>query len=37
MYIVLGLVVTGAIQGLIRPVLWLSLFFLDKLGVVIVI
>ncbi len=37
MYIVLGLVVTGAIQGLIRPFLGVSLFFLDKLGIVIVI
>ena len=37
MYIVLGLVVTGAIQWLIRPVLGISLFFLDKIGIVIVI
>lgn len=37
MYIVLGLVVTGAIQGLIRPFLGVSLFLLDQLGIVIVI
>lgn len=36
MYIVLGLVVTGAIKLIIRPVLGASLFFLDKLGVMIV-
>ncbi|MFA6435076.1 MAG: site-2 protease family protein [Elusimicrobiales bacterium] len=37
MYIVLGLVVTGAVQWVIRPLLGISLFFLDKLGIVIVI
>jgi Zn-dependent protease len=37
MYIVLGLIVTGAIQGLIRPVLGISLLLLDKLGIVIVV
>ena len=37
MYIVLGLVVTGGIQVLMRPVLGISLFLLDKLGIVIVI
>ncbi len=37
MYIILGLVLTGAIKVLIRPVLEVSGFLLDKLGVLIVL
>ena len=37
MYIILGLVVTGAMQVLIRPFLSVCLFLLDKLGIWIVI